>query len=204
MRWILAMALAAMMAGGARAEEKLEPIFNGKDLAGWDVPKENPWWSAADGVLIGVSDEKMKGSTLYTEKKFKDVIIETEVRFGDGIDSGIFVRQPELQVQIGVSRSLKVDMTCSIYISGIKGKKGGYLGKAEGVDKLLKLDEWNKIRIEAVGNKYTTFLNGQKVLVYESEDHPEAGPIGLQIHPGLKMKVEFRNLRAREVEGEKK
>ena len=39
------------------------------------------------------------------------MIVEAEVRWQGEIDSGFMVRKPEVQMQIGVSRSLKRDMT---------------------------------------------------------------------------------------------
>jgi hypothetical protein len=181
---------------GADAASDWQPLFNGKDLDGWNVPDPNPWWAAQDGVLVGQSEPKLKGHVLETRRLYKDFVLETDVRFGDGIDSGIFLRSPALQVQIGVSRSLKRDMTCSIYVD-----KGGYVAKAHDVDKLLKLNEWNTIRVEARGPKFNVALNGQAVLEYQSDKYPNPGPIGLQIHPGVKMKVEFRNMRIRDLDG---
>ena len=29
-------------------------IFNGKDLTGWKVPKDNIWWTVADGAIVEV------------------------------------------------------------------------------------------------------------------------------------------------------
>jgi hypothetical protein len=72
-----------------------------------------PYWNVVDGVIVGENDAEKKGSMLYSEKPYGDVVVEGEVRFTGEIDSGIMVRKPELQVQIGVSRSLKKDMTCS-------------------------------------------------------------------------------------------
>src|SRR5438046_9082964 len=90
-------------------------LFNGKDLKGWKAPDPNPFWRVENGVLIGESDEKRKGNVLYTEKDFNDFIIETEVRWSGEIDSGIMLRKRELQLQLGVSRSLKKDMSSSLY-----------------------------------------------------------------------------------------
>ena len=103
------------------------------------------------------------------------------------------LRKPEIQCQIGTSRSLKKDMTCSFYAHR------GYpeAARAKGVDKLLKEGDWNLIRFQAVGSKFTAWLNGEKVLEYEDPAFPGPAPIGLQIHPGLKMKVEFRNIKAK-------
>ena len=185
----------ALLAPAVRAaEEEMKPIFNGKDLSGWKVPAENPWWSVSpDGTLVGKEDEKKKGNVLYTEKSYKDLVFEAEAKWSGEIDSGFFFRKPEAQVQIGVSRSLKKDMTASIYAGG------GYPGKAEGVDKLLKEGDWNHFKVEVKGSTYKVWLNGQHVLTYESDKHPNPGPIGLQIHGGVKMTVEFRNLKVKEL-----
>jgi len=181
--------------GAADAKDDLPSIFNGKDLGGWKAPADNKWWKVVDGVLVGENDESLKGSMLYTEKSYKDAVVEAEVRWSGEIDSGFMMRKPEIQCQIGISRSLKKDMTCSFYAHG----KYPDAAQAKGVDKLLKEGDWNLIRFEAVGSKYTTWLNGQKVLEYEDPAFPNAAPIGLQIHPKLKMKVEFRNIKAKEL-----
>jgi hypothetical protein len=179
---------------GFAADPPLEPIFSGKDLAGWSVPSPNPWWTVAEGILIGQSTVDKKGHVLETKKTYRDVVVECEVRWNGEIDSGIFLRKGQkLQCQIGVSRSLKKDMTCSIYNGTYKGHE------AHGVDKLLKAGDWNKIRFEARGPKFTIALNGHVVLEWESPNYPDAGPIGLQIHPNVAMKVEFRNITAAEL-----
>jgi hypothetical protein len=178
----------------AADEPQLAPIFNGQDLSGWNAPEPNPWWSVVDGVLVGQSTADKKGHVLETKKLYRDVAVECEVRWQGEIDSGIFLRKGQkLQCQIGVSRSLKKDMTCSIYNGTYKGHE------AKGVEQLLKPGDWNKIRFEARGSKFTISLNGQVVLQWESDQYPDAGPIGLQIHGGVPMKVEFRNLKAAEL-----
>ena len=93
-------------------------------------------------------------------------------------------------IQIGESGSLKRDMTCSPYIPG-----KGYPVEAEDIDKLFKPSDWNTIKVRAVGNKYTTWLNGQEVMNYQSTDGIAEGPIGLQLHPNREMGIDFRNIR---------
>ena len=166
-------------------------IFNGKDLAGWKVVGE-PSWKVVDGAIVGENNADKKGSMLYTEAIYGDAIIEGEVRFTGEIDSGIMLRKPELQVQIGVSRSLKKDMTCSFYTGSYPEE-----ARAQKAAELLKPGEWNRIRVEANGDTFTVWLNGEHVSRYTSDKYREAGPIGLQIHDGLVMKVEFRDLRAK-------
>jgi hypothetical protein len=173
------------------AEPELAPIFNGTDLTGWKIPKE-PFWKAVDGVLIGESpDDKQPGSMLYTEKSYHDVIVEAECRWSGEIDSGIMVRKPEIQLQIGISRSLKKDMSGSFYIGKYPEE-----GQAKNADKLIKIGEWTKFRLQAKGDTYTVWINGEKAVEYTDAKYPAAAPIGLQIHPKVKMKVEFRNIKA--------
>jgi hypothetical protein len=194
---IAAFVILLSAAAVARAGEFVS-LFNGKDLTGWKVPDPNPFWKVVDGVLVGENDEKLKGSMLYTEKSFKDFIFEADVRWQGEIDSGFMVRKPELQMQIGVSRSLKKDMTCSFYTGG----KEGYpeAGRAKDIDKVLKQGDWNTIRLQAKGDTFTVWCNGVKVSEYTNPKYSNPGPIGLQIHPGVKMKVEFKNIKIQELE----
>jgi hypothetical protein len=175
-------------------EEKFEEIFNGEDLSGWKVPADNIWWLVEDGILQVRSCEDRKGSDLWTEKEYEDFVVELEYRNVSGvIDSGVFVRNSD-QIQIGISGSLKRDLTASPYIPG-----KGYPVEAEGVAELLKEDDWNQLRIEARGMDYVVWLNGGKVLEYRSDTGKEKGPIGLQLHAKNEMAIDFRNIRVAEI-----
>jgi hypothetical protein len=185
----------AVLPAGAPADipptADLPAIFNGSDLAGWKVVGE-PYWKVVDGAIVGENDAEKKGSMLYTDKAYGDVVVEAEVRYSGRIDSGIMVRKPELQVQIGESSSLKRDMTCSFYTGKYPEE-----ARAPKAAELLKPGEWNRIRVEARGDTFTVWLNGQQVSQYTSDKYREPAPIGLQIHPNIQMKVEFRDLRAK-------
>ncbi len=190
--FVVALATAANV---LRAEEipvtsSLPPIFNGRDLTGWTPPAESHW-KVVDGILVGENDTEKKGSMLYTEKAYGDVILEGEVRWEGEIDSGFMLRKPELQLQIGVSRSLKRDMTCSFYVGNYPEE-----AQAKRAGEFLKPGDWNRIRIRAQGDTFTVWLNGEPVSQYTSPKYADPAPIGLQIHAGLTMKVEFRDLRA--------
>jgi hypothetical protein len=180
----------------AQTQPSMTPLFNGKDLSGWKVPEVNPWWKVVDGVLVGENDSALRGNDLYTEKSYKDVEFETEFRFSGETDTGIYLRKPLIQVQIGTSRSLRVDKTGSVYQ---EGPGGGYVGNATGVDRLLRPGEWNKLRFIARGDNLKVWLNGEPVLEMSLAKYPEAAPLGVQIHRGLKMKIEFRNMLVREL-----
>ena len=173
----------------ARAEEAVS-LFNGMDLAGWKVPAPNPFWKGEGGVLTGTNDEAKKGSMLYTEKEYGDFEFEAEAKWSGEIDSGFMLRKPELQLQIGVSRSLKTDMTGCFYL-------GGYpeAGQARERAKLIKPGEWNHFKIRAKGDHFTVWINGTEAVTYQNAKFAAPAPLGLQIHGGLAMQVQFRNLK---------
>ena len=175
----------------AMAQAPLPSVFNGNDFAGWIVPENNIWWKAGEGVLSVKNGPDQQGSILWTEQEYEDFVVQLEFKMGAGtVDSGIFMRNDHDQIQIGNSGSLKRDMTASPYIPG-----KGYPVEAEGVATLLKPADWNTLTVVAVGHNYTAWLNGKKVMSYDSETAIKKGPIGLQLHPDREMSIAFRNIR---------
>tara|TARA_B110001454_G_scaffold25338_1_gene24851 strand:+ start:555 stop:1154 length:600 start_codon:yes stop_codon:yes gene_type:complete len=185
---ILLISATALVAG-----PKLKPIFNGKDLSGWEVPDGNDeagWYKAVEGVLKIQSGPKKKGSILWTEKKYRNFVMEFDFRFGEGVvDSGVHVRNQD-QIQIGISGSLKRDMTCSPYIPG-----KGYPVEAKNIKNLLKAKGWNTMRIQVIGKEYTVWLQGKKVMTYKSDSAIAEGPLGIQLHGGRNMGIDYRKLK---------
>mgnify|MGYP001224530563 FL=1 len=180
---------------GQAQEAKLKKAFNGKNFKGWVEPENNVWWTIDDGVLHAKSDPEKTGSILWTDKDYNDFVVQADFLYGEGtVDTGIFLREEAQQIQMGISGSLKRDMTGSPYIVG-----KGYPVEAEGVADILKPNEWNTIKIKAVDNIYTVWLNGQQVITYEASDVPEEGPIGLQLHPNRDMTTSFKNIKIAEL-----
>jgi hypothetical protein len=191
----LSLILSAVLTQSIAQEAKMKSIFNGKNLKGWVVPEENIWWSVEEGDLWAKSDPAKKGSILWTKKAYGDFVIEGDFLMGEGVvDSGFFLRSEQDQIQIGISGSQKRDLTASPYIPG-----KGYPVEAKGVKDLLKTNDWNSMKIQVVDQTYTVWLNGQEVMTYTSENMPEKGPIGLQLHPNNEMTVAFRNLKVGEI-----
>lgn len=171
--------------------QKLKKIFNNQNLDGWVVPQpNNDNWVVKDKMLLVTSSAEKKGSILWTEKSYKDFVVEVEYKDVSGvIDSGIFLRGENDQVQIGISGSLKRDLTASPYIPGLR-----YPVEAK-VDGILKLGDWNTLKVKVVGNTYTAWLNGKEVMTYTSEKIPAKGPVGIQLHPGNVMSIQYRKIK---------
>ena len=197
----LFISLAAAFDGSAD-EPKFEPLFNGKDLTNFKAEGSKEFWRIENGVLIGENDAAKKGNYLWTEKEYRDFVIEFDVRWKGtpprGVDTGLEMRKPNLQLQLGISGSLKVDMSGSFYTGG----KPAYpeSGQAKEAKILMKPEgEWNTFRIQAKGDTFTCWINGQKASEYTDPKFSAAAPIGLQIHPGVEMKCEYRNVKIAEL-----
>ena len=193
--------LASALTGSA-AEPKFKPLFNGKDLTNFKAEDSKAFWRVENGVLVGENDEAKKGNYLWTEKEYRDFVIEFDVRWKTttdrGVDTGLEMRKPHIQLQLGVSGSLRVDMTGSFYTGG----KPAYpeIGQAKDAKKLMKPEgEWNTFRIQAKGDTFTCWINGTKASEYTDPKFSGAAPLGLQIHPGVVMKCEYRNVKIAEL-----
>lgn len=198
MRRIAVSVLLVALASPAQASEpELRPIFNGRDLAGWKTSDTFGFWRVEDGVLIGENDETLAGSMLRSEKSYGDFVLEFDVRWTGEIDSGVEFREPVIQLQLGVSRSLKRDMSGSFYVNRV-----GYpeSGRANDAAALMKSEgEWNTFRLRAEGPVFTVWINGTQAVQFADASFAGPAPLGLQIHGGLRMKVEYRNIRLAEL-----
>lgn len=195
------LALTAIVRSDA-AEPRLVPLFNGKDLTNFKAEGAKPFWRVENGVLIGENDAAQTGHYLWTEKEYKDFVIEFDVRWKTttprGVDTGLQMRKPAIQLQLGVSGSLRVDMSGSFYTGG----KPAYpeAGQAKNAKELMKPEgQWNTIRVQAKGNTFTCWINGVKASEYTDDRFAGAAPLGLQIHAKAEMKCEYRNIRIAEL-----
>jgi len=183
-------------------EPNFVPLFNGKDLAHFKAEDSKAFWRVENGVLIGENDAAKKGNYLWTQKEYGDFVIEFDVRWKAtserGVDTGVEMRKPHLQLQLGISGSLKVDMSGSFYTGG----KPAYpeAGQAKEAKRLMKPEgQWNTFRIQAKGSTFTCWINGTKASEYTDAKFAGAAPLGLQIHPGVVMKCEYRNVKIAEL-----
>jgi len=189
--------LSSSLLGKKDISKESSDLLGKHGLKGWKVPKGNEaskWYQVNNNILEVRSGSKKKGSVLWTKKEYQDFEVSLEFRFIDGIiDSGIHLRNSD-QIQIGISGSLKRDMTCSPYIPG-----KGYPVEAKNIKKLLKPKDWNQMRIRAVGQNYTVWLQEEEVMKYKSSSAKEKGPIGIQLHGSRNMKIDFQDISVKEL-----
>lgn len=198
MSYVLAIVATALASAGSLLAEDSTSLFDGKTLKGWEVrPEENAeHWKVEDGVMIAENVNK-KGSNLWTVKKYRDYELEVDFKTtSDYYDSGVFPRGDGHQVQIGISGSLKIDLTACIYAP--RDKRGSYPARSDKVAAVNKPGEWNHLRIIMTGKRIQTFLNGETFVDYEGVTINDEGPIGLQLHGGHHMKMLFRDFKLKD------
>jgi Domain of Unknown Function (DUF1080) len=196
---MITLALVAALAdlrGADDASAPLLPIFNGTDLSGWKVPTPNPFWRVENGILVGEDDATLAGSALWTERAYRNFVFEAEIRWSGNISSGVMFRKPYLQMQLGTSPSLKRDMSGSFYVDPV-----GYPDATRAVDaqRYMRPGDWNTFRLMARDDSYTVWINGHRVLAYTDPRFAAPAPIGLLIHHSMRMRIEFRSIRAAEL-----
>jgi hypothetical protein len=131
-----------------------EPLFDGKDLKGWepfDVATNH--WVAQDGILLNTDH----GSNLRTTRKFEDFKLHVELNCPDGGNSGVYLRgRYEMQVAYEKEPDLFHSMG-AIY---------GFL--APSVEMPRKPGQWEAFDITLVG-RWLTIVRDGKTLIDNQE-----------------------------------
>jgi hypothetical protein len=130
-----------------------EPIFNGKDLTGWeptDTATANHW-VAKNGELL----DESKGANLKTTRKFGDFKLHIEFNCPDEGNSGIYLRgRYEIQVEYQ-----KVDANKKAHNMG-----SVYGMVAPAVELPRKPGTWESLDMTLVGRWLTVVRNGVKTI----------------------------------------
>ncbi len=136
-----------------KAWSAAEPIFNGKDLTGWEPtdPAIANHWVAQDGELLNVS----KGANLKTTRKFDDFKLHIEFNCPDDGNSGIYLRgRYEVQVEYE-----KVDANDKFHSIG-----SVYSMLSPAVELPRTPGKWESFDITLVGRWLTVVRNGVKTI----------------------------------------
>ena len=130
-----------------------EPLFNGKDLAGWE-PIGNPaasHWKVEDGLLLNTAH----GANLKSTRKFEDFKVHYEVNCPDDGNSGFYLRgRYEVQIEYEPLTSNPVERR----IGSIYGRIAPQpeLPRAPG--------QWETFDVTLVGRIVTVVHNGDTVI----------------------------------------
>lgn len=178
---------------------KTQNLFNGKNLDGWTIYGTEKWY-VENGILICESGPDKEYGYLGSDRKFKDFDLFVEFKQEADGNSGIFFRSSIEGTKIsGWQAEVAPPGSNSGGIYESYGR--GWLIKPDPEkDKALKMGEWNKMRIKAVGDNVTTWLNGQEMInITDEKIGAASGQIALQIHDGGGIKVKWKNIDIKEL-----
>ena len=174
----------------SKADSK--PLFNGKDLTGWE-PTGDAKWVVEDGLLVGTQGENNAPGDLFTTKSFKDFELTCTYRVEWPCNTGIWFRyqSPQKAYQADILEYKNpVCYSGSLYCPG-------KMFIAMNEDKtLIDREGWNTMKVHAKGDHLQIWINGHKVADVR-DDSTDSGKIGFQVHPGAqfgKMKVVVKEL----------
>lgn len=174
-------------------------LFNGENLDGWQAHGTERWY-VEDGVLICESGPDAAYGYLSTTKDYDDFELELEFKQEADGNSGVFFRSSVEGTKVS---GWQVEVAPpGKHTGGIYESYGrGWLIKPEpNKDDALKMGEWNKLKIRAVGPKVTTWLNGTEMITLtDGKIGDGKGGIALQIHDGGGIKVLWRNIKLKKI-----
>ena len=179
---------------GCSKKSETISLFNGKDLSGWTINGTEKWY-VENGELICESGPDKEYGYLSTDEKFKNFELSLEFKQNADGNSGVFFRSSIDGVKIS---GWQVEVAPPNHdTGGIYESYGrGWLVKIpDEKENILKMGEWNKLKIRVVDDNVKTWLNGESMVDFTDSKIGEGyGFIALQIHSGGGIKVQWRNL----------
>jgi hypothetical protein len=206
-------------------------LFNGKDLDGWDGDPR--FWSVKDGVIVGqtTAETPTEHNTFLFWKDGKVSDFELHASFKiTNHNSGIQYRSVNEGDHVASGYQADIDGAEKDKYTGIlyeerkrgiiatrgqkvvideAGKKQvvGSVGESDEILKAIKKNDWNDYVIIAQGNHFVQKINGVTTVDVTDNQTGQFAPEGLlalQIHAGPPMKVEFKDIRLKELTGDAK
>ena len=170
------------------AQTGWQSLFNGKNLKGWKVIGGKAEYKVVDGTIVGTSRMDTPNTFLATEKCYGDFILEMEFKVDDELNSGIQFRsntKKEYKNGRVHGYQYEIDPSSRAWSGGIydEARLGWLYPLTTNPDaqKAFKHNDWNKVRIEAIGNNIRTWINGVPAADI-LDDQDASGFIALQVH----------------------
>ena len=197
--------LVCMTLGLSAQDMQWESLFNGKNLKNWKKLNGDAEFKVQDVSIDGISISGTPNTFLATKKYYGDFILEFEFKIESGLNSGVQFRSESLkEYQNGRVHGYQYEID-----SSPRAWSGGIYDEARRAwiyrltanppaRKAFKSNEWNRGRIEAIGNSIRTWVNGIECANIIDDVTP-SGFIALQVHEVGKNEdgktVAWRNIR---------
>ena len=180
---------------GETKKSEIISLFNGENLDGWIIYGTEKWY-AEDKELVCESGPDKQYGYLGTEKNFEDFILSLQFKQENNGNSGVFFRSTVDGTKV---KGWQVEVAPpGLHSGGIYESYGrGWLIKPDSSkDSIVKMGEWNDMKIKVIGNDVTTWINNTEMIkIKDSIIGKGIGGVALQIHDGGGIKVRWKNLK---------
>ena len=192
---LLLFVVAVFLNSSFSQEQTLKELFNGINLDGWIVYGTEKWY-VSDGELICESGADKQYGYLGTEEYYKNFVLNLEFKQEDDGNSGVFFRSTIDGTKISgwqVEVAPPNNHTGGIYESY---GRGWLIKPDSSKDSIVKMGEWNDMKIKVIGNDVTTWVNNTEMIkIKDSTIGKGIGGVALQIHDGGGIKVRWKNIK---------
>jgi hypothetical protein len=186
---------------------QFKSLYNGKDLSGWKTTGN--WIPQEDRSLLIQPREGEKGwqrydAYLWSEKKYKDFVLDVEYAYPPGGNSGVYFRVGDRNDP--VSQGIEAQILDSSEKQEPLGPHdhGGIVGAvAPSANMSRPPHQWNRMVVTCIGSHLQVELNGRQIIDTQLDqgpmkDRPLEGYLGFQDH-GQPNNIKFRDIRIREI-----
>lgn len=213
----------ANQSGLTEAEAGFVPLFNGKDLSGWEGAT-NTYCVSSEGYLTCVQKDGMGESgtkNLWTVRDYTNFVIRFDVKLPPNANNGLGIRtrpngwcsREGMELQLLDDWGDAYRKLSAAHFTGAVYGVVPPLRKANGESYLNKPNEWNSVEVKADGPQITFILNGAKIVDTDVSKFSTDGtvpPDGIK-RPGLHNKagrihwcghghnIYWRNIRIKEL-----
>lgn len=181
-------------------------LFNGKDLSGWKQLNGKAKYEVKNGEIVGTTVFGEPNSFLVTEKDYGDFILEFEFKVDSSMNSGVqFRSESNSEYKNGRVHGyqFEIDPSKRAWTGGIYDEARRdwlyQLNLNPTAQTAFKQHQWNKARIECIGNQMRTWVNNVPC-AYLIDAMTPKGFIAVQVHNISKKEEEgqeiaWRNIR---------
>lgn len=216
------LSLLVAIAAHAQDRSSFKPIFDGQTLDGWSGDPQ--YWRVEDGMLVGevTPDTILQQNSwiVWEDGEVADFELTLEYRISAEGNSGIGYRCAAIPGEPYAVRGYQADIHGGDLWTGINYEERGrtflamrgmiarvppgerpvlesVFAEPDALQRFVKKEDWNHYHLIVRGNRMQHFLNG--VLMSEVTDldpvnGTRKGLLGVQVHVGPPMKVEYRNI----------
>ena len=184
-------------------------LLAGGKLDAWKLPSAH-WRLEGESIVGETGGAKLTAPEwAYTNQRFGNFEFTCEMRLtGDSHrNTGIYYRANIISFRGRYEAPSGYEFDAAATGDKLTGSVGDWYVRpslrisadSAIINQIYNSDNWNRMTLRARGNRFEYWINGIKIMDFQDPDPKGSreGIIGFQMHDGVVMKVEYRNIRAR-------